>query len=195
MKQKIGAILAAFSAALLLLSWLWSSNAAFAVQTDIVTVCASGCDYTTISDAVYLAPEGSIVDVQAGTYNENVVITQSLTVQGQGSTTIVDGQENGSVIEITPGSAVTIKQMVLQNGLSVSGGGGVYNDGTLTLTNLLIQNNVADCADGGGVLNLSQLTLQDVIFTNNTAPFGAGMSNDKNGIAAASHITATQNQT
>lgn len=194
MKQKIGAILVAFSAALLLLSWLWSSKAAFAVQTT-VTVCASGCDYTTISDAVYDAPEGSIIDVQAGTFTETVLITQSLTIQGQGiGATIVDGQELGAVFEIEPGSTVTIKEMTIQNGLSVDGGGGIYNDGTLTITNLLIQNNVADNSDGGGVLNLSQIIMQNVTLANNEANFGAGFSNDLNGIASASNITVTQNK-
>lgn len=197
MKQRIGVVLVILSVPFLVLSWLLSYEAARAVETAVFTVCADvSCDYATIGEAVYFAPAGSIIDVQAGTFNENVLITQSLTLQGQGiGLTIVDGQELGSVFEIEPGHEVTIKEMTIQNGLSTSGGGGIYNDGILTVTNLLLQNNVADCADGGGIYNLSQLTMQDVVLMNNTAPFGAGMSNAKGSIAAASQITVTQNQT
>ncbi|GAA3744942.1 hypothetical protein GCM10022239_20670 [Leifsonia bigeumensis] len=46
------------------------------------TVCASGCDYTTISAAVSGAAAGDTIVVQAGTYAESIVIDKSLTILG-----------------------------------------------------------------------------------------------------------------
>jgi hypothetical protein len=66
-----------------------------------------------------------------------------------------------------------------------AGGGGISNDGTLTLDHTLVSDNRADAAsgltsdaDGGGILNraFGNLTLQDSVVTNNraevTAPNG-----------------------
>ena len=47
---------------------VWAAAAA------AITVCASGCDFTTINDAIGEAgPEdGGTIEVQDGTYNENI---------------------------------------------------------------------------------------------------------------------------
>ena len=47
---------------------LFSGNASAA----IITVCSSGCDYTTINDAIDNAANYGIVKVSAGTYTENI---------------------------------------------------------------------------------------------------------------------------
>ena len=46
------------------------------------TVCLSGCDYTSIQEAVNAAQPGDIIEVQSGTYYENVVVNNSLTLKG-----------------------------------------------------------------------------------------------------------------
>ncbi|NJP99583.1 hypothetical protein [Streptomyces zingiberis] len=47
-----------------------------------ITVCASGCDYTTISAAITAASAGDTITVGPGTYNEQITIDKSLTVRG-----------------------------------------------------------------------------------------------------------------
>ncbi len=42
------------------------------VSAATITVCASGCDYTTIQAAVDAANDGDVIDVYPGTYNESV---------------------------------------------------------------------------------------------------------------------------
>jgi hypothetical protein len=70
------------------------------VQSVTLTVCGSGCNSTTIQGAIDLANSGDTIEVDAGTYNEQVVINKSLTVQGVGDTTI-----------IKPSSAVILTQI------------------------------------------------------------------------------------
>lgn len=194
MERKLGGILVACLIPCILLNWLWVSGTVLAAPLAVFTVCASGCDYTAINDAVDDVPEGSIIALQAGVFNENVLIEQSLIIQGQGiGVTIIDGQGSGSVLEVEAGVEVTVQAMTLQNGSSISGGGGIYNGGTLTITNVLIQNNAAPCADGGGVLNWAAVTMQDVELSNNVANFGGAFSNARDATAAAERITVTQN--
>ena len=56
-----------------------AASPAFAATS---TVCASGCDFTTIQDAVNAAADGDTINIGAGTYNESVTIDKSLTLAG-----------------------------------------------------------------------------------------------------------------
>ncbi|QLQ06868.1 MAG: hypothetical protein HZY76_13030 [Anaerolineae bacterium] len=56
----------------------------------MITVCASGCDHTTIQAAINAAANGDTISVSAGTYTENIVVNKSVELSGAGagSTTI-----------------------------------------------------------------------------------------------------------
>ena len=43
-------------------------------QASTLTVCPSGCDYTSIQNAVYAAHPNDTIEVHSGTYNESVVL-------------------------------------------------------------------------------------------------------------------------
>lgn len=49
---------------------------------DFTTVCASGCDYSSIQTAINNAANGDNIAVRVGTYNENLVINRPLTLYG-----------------------------------------------------------------------------------------------------------------
>jgi hypothetical protein len=79
----------------------------------------------------------------------------------------IDGNSASRIFEIQ-GSAsqvsVTLQNLTLQHGVSAEGGA-IYNQGTLTLTNVLVQNNTAQgqedaSAAGGGIYTDGALTLQ-----------------------------------
>ena len=132
-----------------------------------LTVCSSGCDYSTIAAAITAAASGDIIDIQVGTYTEAALtISKDLTIHGQGpSSTIVqaaatrDAASDGVFI-INEGYTVTIKDLTVQNGNTdpdngssdLSDGGGIWirmnSSSNITLANLSISNNYAD--DDGG---------------------------------------------
>ncbi|MCH7606475.1 MAG: permease [Chloroflexi bacterium] len=65
---------------------------------------------------------------------------------------------------------------VVISGNHAGGGGGIFNGGTLTLTNTAIADNIAD-AEGGGIFNGGNLSVEGGIFRGNKANSGGGISN------------------
>src|ERR1700751_3706645 len=53
------------------------------------TVCASGCPYKGINEAITALPSGSFITVGAGEYFENIVVNKEAKIKGAGATTIV----------------------------------------------------------------------------------------------------------
>ena len=61
-----------------------------------------GADFSSIQEAVDAAEAGDTIRVFDGTYYENIVLNKTVTLLGNGSeTTIIDGGENGDVVQIT----------------------------------------------------------------------------------------------
>lgn len=170
MHKKIGITLLFAVATLHTVFWL--ANKASAAPLD---VCPSGCTYATIQAAVDNAMSFDIIDVSAGTYAENVVISKSLTIQGAGvSTTIVDGTDTESVFIIEGSVAVTLTNMTITNGnainsLPTSLGGGIdIEQGEVTLDSLIVSNNFA--RSGGGIATSGgKLTIMNSYIMNNFA--------------------------
>ncbi|MDP2944061.1 MAG: hypothetical protein Q8N57_00620 [bacterium] len=73
-------------------------------------------DYTTIQAAINASIDGDTINVESGTYNENIVINKSIKLIGELPTSIiVDGQGNGNAITITGGSDVWIQRIVVKS--------------------------------------------------------------------------------
>jgi nitrous oxidase accessory protein len=72
-------------------------------------------NYTTIQDAINDAQNGWTVFVYAGTYSENLVVNNAITLQGEDKDlTIIDGQSHGNVIYIST-FHVTVKGFTIRN--------------------------------------------------------------------------------
>ncbi len=90
----------------------------------------------------------------------------NLTIQGGGAaTTIIDGNLTDRVFQIFPNVTVSLTGVTVQNGLAPSGdtglggprdsfGGGILNEGSLTLTDCVVQNNAAQGLSVDGTSNL-----------------------------------------
>jgi hypothetical protein len=176
-----------------------------AVRAATFTVCASGCDFTTIQAAVDAASSGDVLDLAAEIFSENVTVTQDLTIEGAGPlATIVDGGGVGRVFTID-GATVTLRGLTARNGVALNGGGvatvgtsavarlidvhvrdnnaanaggGIYNlDGRVTISTNLISDNSVPGTDttGGGLFSAGTTTIRDSVIRYNDAWLGGGI--------------------
>src|SRR5437870_7834442 len=106
------------------------------------------------------------------------------TITGAGAaSTILDGNGIDRIFEIAnPAAVVAISSLTIRNGdpgpvAGDADGGGVYNQGTLTLTDVVVANNTS-AGGGGGLSSVNDLTLTDCVVSGNTAAtFGGGIDN------------------
>jgi len=191
-----------FSTLLLLALFLVSGRTALASTTWYVNG-VSGRDSNnckspttpckTIRHAVSLASSGDSIRVAAATYKENLSIGISLNVTGAGArTTIIDGQQAGTVITISSaGAQITLSHITIRNGEVYGFGGGINNIGTLTVNNSTVSGNISfhpfrSC--GGGIASSGSLTI------NASTISGNGVAGDKGnayggGICASGSVT------
>ena len=120
-----------------------------------------GYDYfDNIQDGVNAVNTSGTVYIYIGTYNENIVISRSMTLIGENKhLTIVDGNFNGSILSIS-NSIVSISGLKLQNsGSEIINSGILGVNAEVTLSSLIIQNN------NHGIILLD--TKNSEIFLNN----------------------------
>jgi hypothetical protein len=154
----------------------------------------------TIGHAIALASSGDSVFVAAATYQENLNIGSSLTVLGFGvGTPIIDGGGVNTVVAVSSANAhVGLANLTIRNGRA-TGGGGIFNGGTLTVTNSTVSGNTARGmpGKGGGIFNGGTLTVTNSTVTGNSVSgaFGAGVGGgiENQGTAEVNNSTVTGN--
>jgi predicted outer membrane repeat protein len=142
------------------------------------TVCASGCDFSTIQAAVNAG--GTIIEITDPVHTEAGIVVDgdiTVTIRGLGAdTTIVQAHETledspERVFLIMEGADVTLEDMTVRHGrpsVEDEHGGGIMNYGTLTVRNCVITANSA--RGGGGIDNRhGTLTIVGSTIRNNVA--------------------------
>jgi CSLREA domain-containing protein len=158
------------------------------------------------ADAIILPPDTYLLIIVS-----DLEITDSLTLTGGGaSTTIIDGNKsvrpNSRVLAAGSGITVNISGVTIHNGgTDGSGGGGIFNAGTLTLSTSTVSGNNAtnnggsiddDAGDGGGIYNSSTGTVtltHSTVSGNNAGDDGGGMRNVAGGTVTLTHSTVSGN--
>jgi hypothetical protein len=164
--------------------------------------------FKTIHHAISASTAGDSIIVAAATYSDNLTIGFDLTIIGANArTTIVDGGKSSTAITISTNTAhVSLAQLTIRNGYGVSHGGGIYNLGTLAITNTTISGNTSDdkvtagSGLGGGIYNGGTLAILDSTVTANTVtcfrpgafPYGGGIYNT--GQLTITNSTVASNQ-
>jgi predicted outer membrane repeat protein len=137
-------------------------------------------------DTIDFSVTGTILLADLG----ELIIDKNLIIDGPGAANLTIRPAVGPfrVFRIDSGT-VTISGLTISHG-STSDGGGIYNHGTLTVSNCILSNNSAT-DEGGGIYNDGTLTVTNSTFTGNTAGDGGGINNS--GILTVSGSTFTGN--
>ena len=174
--------------------------------------------FSSIQAGINFSSAGDSILVSAGTYIENINMrSKVVNVVGEDlSTTIIDGNGNGSVVTfMNDAQGALLKNFTIQNGNAIyqpswastfgAAGGGIRMKGSRpVLENILIKDNTA--AIGGGIYyhggNLSnpvRTIFKNVVITQNTAAKGGGIycQDDVNeifeGLTIINNIATDQN--
>ena len=106
----------------------------------------------------------------------------------------IDGNGQHRAFQINSGKIVSISNLSIIDGIEASGdGGGILNNGTLTLKGVTVNGNTA--VNGGGIASLTSnlLTLINTTISGNTSTGnGGGLYNDT-GIATFTNVTIAYN--
>ncbi|HEX8289187.1 MAG TPA: cohesin domain-containing protein [Pyrinomonadaceae bacterium] len=136
----------------------------------------------------------STIDLTIG----EITITSNITINGTGARNLIiqralTGVSAFRVFNISSGN-INITALSIANGNAPTGadGGGIYNGGNLTLTEVTIRNNRA--TRGAGVMNWGTLYMTRSTINNNTAEYdGGGMFNVGGRVLNISNTTICDN--
>ena len=136
-----------------------------AATADTTTVCASGCDFTSIQAAIDAANDGDVINLTDSVYNEGAEIDmrgKAITLKGQNqgpgnASTTIQGQHSHRLIACRNGetSKTILQDLKFSGGLGeADGGGGLLIQGASpTIKNCFFELNKIDALMyGGGVL-------------------------------------------
>jgi hypothetical protein len=151
---------------------------------------ASACE--TISGAVGKIEPGDIVLIEDGTYVENLVLGDDLSIEAENpGMVVIDGGVAGSTVQIGAGANVTLRGVEIRNG-SATDGGGIYCQGTLlTLDRCTVTASSALVSGGGIYVSNGELLVQSSTIEDNTASSGGGIYIDGAGSASAQVRSST----
>ncbi len=132
----------------------------------------TGTPFCSVTAAIQKAPPNSVIRLEPHHYMENLVVDKSLTIVGaQRSDVVIDGGGRDPVFRINPVVNVNLENMTVTNGHGENGGG-IYNQGKLTLRNCTISDNIAELSGGGifsGGSMSSELSIEQATIANNVA--------------------------
>ena len=155
-----------------------------------------------LTEALSSAISGDTVELFSGTYTGNFNVP-SVTIEplpGPSSPVVLNGGGvlGLSVIAIEAGVTATVEGLTFTNG-DGAWGGGIYNDGTLTVERSTISGNTASGGSGrhygGGIYNAGTLTVEGSTISGNSAPgdAGGGVFNDVGGSVTVESSTISNN--
>ncbi len=172
-----------------------------------------------VMQANRMANAGAIIVLPAGTYKLSIPATLAdgeengdlnmivpvgyspgpTTINGAGAAnTIIDAQEIDRLLRIDAGRTVSISGVSMIDGLRAtsSDGAGIYNAGSLVLSDCVVSHNNAlvGSSSGGGILNLGALQATRVAFSDNhVGGDGGGIANISPGNVTLSQSTLNAN--
>ncbi len=130
--------------------------------------------------------------------NGELVIGKNLTLLGPGATNLaISGNGSSRVFYIDSSVTCTLAGLTITKGNGVGGsfsglGGGIFNRGSLTVSNCALSGNSAQ-NNGGGIYNGGTLTVQNSTPSGNSAINGGGIYNSGGGTLTVQNSTLSGN--
>ena len=121
----------------------------------------------------------AMTDDEAAGFVDGVAINKNIRIDGKGHT--ISAEDLGRIFSIGEGFTVTLTNATLINGKATEGGA-IYNDGSLTLSDVKLSDNTAD-SYGGAVFNNGNLVVSDSVFDSNDIVNRGSASVDYGGAA------------
>jgi len=160
-------------------------------------------------------PTGSVIVFDPTVFNpaapQTITLTSTLdlseqpwpeVIQGPGANALtISGNNAVQVLHAEAGTTATVSGLTLTGGNGArdgqfNQGGGIENDGTLTVTGCTITKNTVNDGWGGGIINESYngfLMVSDSIISDNSATGGDGGGIANFGVATITNSTITNN--
>jgi hypothetical protein len=138
-----------------------------------------------LRDKIAAMPAGATISFASSfsiELNSPLIISKNLTIDASDipSGVVISGKELVRVMEISPDVEVTLKGIIIANGNAgdIEYGGGILNNGILTLVDVILDNNTARL--GGALFNSdnSTLTVLTSTLSNNNAHMGGAIFNN-----------------
>lgn len=141
-----------------------------------------------LRDAIQIAASGDTIDFDTSLAGQTITLTidqltvdKDLTIDGSALSTPlrISGNNARRVFYISGDVDVILSHLDIISGTADSAsGGGIYNEGTLTITNCSIAGNSASYNNGGGIYNSGVLLVYTSTLTGNTGDYGGAIRND-----------------
>lgn len=167
---------------------------------EVITVCSSGCDHTSINEAIETAQNHDVIQLSNEIYQEGEVIDtlrKSITIRGTVDddgvpTTVIDGDDDHRILTCRRGETplTRFENLTIINGSAERGAGIYILESSPTLSNCIFQDNHAE-EDGGAIYNesdryslamISTPVMSNCTFRSNTAErHGGAVYNDFSG--------------
>ena len=102
-------------------------------------------------------------------------IAGELTIKGSGAgSTVIDGHlMSDRVLDVLMTGELTISDVTIRGGNSNPEGGGIHNEGVLTVRDVVLDGNSAN--NGGAILSDGDLLVENTTFVNNSANSGGAL--------------------
>jgi len=143
------------------------------------------------------------ITLAAGLSLKNTLAGASIAIDGPPTGVTIAGGANSnfSVFTVAASTTASLDDLTISNGHSSSNGGGIENDGSLTVFGVTVSHNSAH--DGGAIDNQGTLSLSNSTIAANTADLlsltignvgeGGGIDNEAAGTMTISNVTIADN--
>ena len=113
------------------------------------------------------------------------------TITGPAAGVTIDAGGASRVFQVDSGVTAALSGLTLTGGGSARFGGGLYNSGTVALTDCTVSGNTG--GNGGGLFDKGTATLVDCTFNGNSAAYGGGLYNYPGGTVTLIDCTISGN--